>query len=165
MKLRFALKAITLFSALGFTLAAIYMLNTGHMSDFWTSLGFGQSGQSLNWCTDRLVKMESTAPSPWSLEEKDRQWIFTMAPDPGKTVEYLEIEKWLAKYCTVEIKVYKDPKMFDLHLQPIANVYFNDNTKAQIYRLDDQLFQINEVVFTSAEMKAAIDDLYALLQI
>lgn len=133
--------------------------------DFLSSLGF--SGDHLNWCSSRLVRLENLGDSQtsWVLEEKDKQWLLTKNGNEPLRVNYLSVEKWLAKYCTLQIHLYKNPNLLDMHLIPFAKASFNDGTEAKIFFIENKIYQINEVIFTSEEMKQALKELRNLLKI
>jgi hypothetical protein len=166
MNWKLALKVSTLLIALSVTLYSMYLLNTGHSTDFMVSLGLGEKSQSLNWCSNRMVKLESAEPGEaWILQEVDKKWQLSVDSAEPKNVEYLDVEKWMAKYCILDIQVYRNEKILDMHSTPFANATFNDGTQAHIFILDEDLFQINEVTFRSYEFKNGIADLKALLKI
>jgi len=166
MNFKVAFKVLTLLIALSATVYSMYLLNSSHTSDFMTSLGFGSQSQSLNWCSNRMTKMMGAVPElPWILEEKDQQWMFSGGGEPPKRMEYLDIEKWLAKYCILKIEIYRGDDMLDFKLQPFAFVTFNDGQVAKIYRLGEDIFQINEVTFKSKEFEDAVKELKDLLKI
>ncbi len=146
------------------TIYSIYMLNSQHSVDLFSSLGISTSQKTFNWCPDRLKKIEGLSSS-WSLEEKDRQWLLQMNSAPLLTVDYLEIEKWLAQYCSVSVTPYPPEKLLDLKLNPLARLNFNDGTQALFYHKDFQVFQINELTFESQEMQQALAELKTLLKI
>lgn len=149
--------------ALVITVYSMYLLNSQHSVDFLESLGF-TSQKTFNWCPDRLKKAEGLS-STWTLEEKDRQWLLQVPASSPLTVDYLEIEKWLAQHCSVHVLPYPKEKLLDLKLIPLAKLHFNDGTQALIYHKDFKTFQINELTFESAEMQAALSALRDLLKI
>jgi hypothetical protein len=163
MNWKFGFKILTLTIALSATLFSIYLLNSQHANDFFTSLGFSSASKNLNWCTDRLKKAEGLN-SEWSLEEKDRQWIL-QKNNTTTIVDYLDIEKWLARYCAVQITELANEKILDLNLQPFARLLFNDGGKVLIYQKDGKYFQLNEVTFESKEMSDAFSEIKNLLKI
>jgi len=166
MNWKMAFKIATLLIALTATVYSMYLLNTGHSTDFMVSLGLGQKTQSLNWCENRLTKLESAEPGKaWILQNVDRQWQISIDNGEAKTVQYLDVEKWLAKYCTLDIQLYNNEKVLDLHIEPFARATFNDGKDAKIYILGDDIFQINEVIFRSHEFKTGLADLHSLLKI
>jgi hypothetical protein len=166
MSLRILSKVAFLLLALAATVYAVFQLNTGHMNDFWTSLGMGKNSQSLNWCNDRLVSLSGTHNTvEWTLKEHDAKWIIVKNNDT-KTLEYLDIEKWLAKYCILDIKTEKNESFLDMAVTPIAFAEFNDKSTARIFTLGNNgLFQINTVIFTSPEFEQALVELRALLKL
>lgn len=157
-------KAGSLFVALFATVFSIYLLNSQHSVDFLSSLGFSSSQKTLNWCTERLRKAEGLSHN-WSLEEKDGQWLLITADSKELRVDYLEIEKWLAKYCSVDITPYPKEKLLDLKLSPFARILFNDESRALIYQKDFTIFQINEYTFESRELQEGLLALQNLLKI
>lgn len=160
MKLLF--KASVLFLALGMTIYCIYLLNQGHLSDFMGSIG-SKYTQTLSWCSNRITKMESLSDAKWIMEEKDKKWL--VSKDGGAPLElsYLEVEKWMAQTCQLHILVYRSESLLDKHLAPFAKVSFNDGKEAKIYILENDTFQINEVIFKSPEMQTAVADFKKLL--
>lgn len=167
MNIRFISKVVFLLLALTATIYAAVLLNTGHMNDFWTSLGLGKEAQSLNWCTDRLLTLSGQSGNiSWTLKEENQKWLIVKNETDIKTLEYLDIEKWLAKYCILDIVVYKDLAILDMHVSPIAVASFNDSTSVKIFSLGDKgIYQINNVSFTSAEFEEGLAELKALLKI
>lgn len=166
MNWKLALKVVTLLTALSATVYCIYLLNTGHSTDFMVSMGLGEKGQALNWCSNRLTKLESAEPGKaWILQETDKKWMISVDSSEPKALEYLDIEKWLAKSCTIKINIYNSEKILEMQSMPFAVASFNDGTQARIYILSEDVFQINEVTFKSYEMKTAIAELKALLKI
>lgn len=167
MNLRVASKIIFLLMALTATIFAVVQLNTGHMNDFWTSLGIGQKTHSLNWCNDRLVTLTGKSnDKDWTLKEQDRKWVIVFGETDVKNLEYLDIEKWLAKYCILDIAVFKDSSIFDMKVEPIATASFNDGSTAKMFKLgDNNLYQIDHVVFTSPEFEKGLAELKDLLKL
>jgi hypothetical protein len=167
MNFRYIFKVITLFASLVMTIYCIYLLNQGHLSDFLGSVGMGKYSQNLNWCSNRVSKIENANPEglPWVLEEKDKKWLITKDSAAPQTLPYLDVEKWLAQSCQIHILVYRSENLLDKHLQPFAKVYFNDGKMALISVLDKDTFQINEIAFKAPEMQTAIEDLKNLIKI
>ncbi len=155
-------KATTLLIALSATVFSIYLLNTGHTTDFLKSLGFSGSGESLHWCSDRLLKAEGLA-SEWSLQEIDRQWIVRDSSQKELVVDYIQFEKWLAEYCMLDIQPYPREKILNTRLTPFLKMTFKDNQKVLIYQKDLQVFQINEQTFESENFKEGLLSLTRLL--
>lgn len=166
MRIRLFLKLFFLFIALSATIYSLALLNTGHMNDFWTSLGIGKKHNALNWCNNRLESLSGkTAEVAWTLKEDNRQWVIQKNAET-KTLEYLDVEKWLARYCIVDIEIYKDSAILDMPVTLIAIAQFNDGTSAKIFRLgDNEIFQINHYTFKSSEWEQALKDLQSLLKI
>lgn len=164
MKWKLWFKAGSLLIALFATVFSIYLLNSQHSVDFLSSLGFSSSQKTLNWCNERLRKAEGLSQT-WSLEEKNGQWILQTADSKELVVDYLEVEKWLAKYCSVEIASYPTEKILDLKLTPFARIYFSDQSSALIYQKDFSVFQINEITFESVELQEGFFALKNLLKI
>jgi hypothetical protein len=159
MSFKMAFKIFTL-------LFAMYLLNTDHSTAFMVSLGLGEKSQTLNWCSNRMTKLESSEPGKaWILEEVHQKWQISIDSSEPKNVEYLDVEKWLAQYCMLNIHIYRNEKILDQHLMPFAKATFNDGSEAKIFRLGDDVFQINEVIFKSHQMESAIRDLQNLLKI
>ncbi len=167
MNLRLSAKIAFLIVALSATVFAVVQLNTGHMNDFWTSLGIGTKTHSLNWCNNRLVALTGTKNNvEWTLKEHERQWVVTKNNADAKTLEYLDVEKWLAQYCILDITVEKSKDPLSMTVQQVAHATFNDATTARVFKLgNENLFQINHVIFTSQELEKALEDLYRLLAI
>lgn len=157
-------KAGSLCIALFATVFSIYLLNTQHSVDFLSSLGFSSSQKTLNWCNDRLRKAEGLA-LPWSLEEKNGQWKLKIADANELVVDYLDVEKWLAKYCSVQITPYPSEKILDLKLAPFARILFSDQSSVLIYQKDFSVFQINEITFESRELREGLLALKDLLKL
>lgn len=161
------IKVLFLALALTATIYSLTLLNTGHMDDFWTSLGIGKKNQSLNWCTNRLVTLSGNSESgPWVLKEENRQWLIVKNTSDVKILSYLDVEKWLAKYCLLTIDIYRDVSILDMAVNTIATANFNDGTSAKIYTLGHkEIYQINEVIFVSDEWTQALKELRNLLNI
>lgn len=164
MPFKFIFKSLTLVLALGMTIYCIYLLNQGHLTDFMGSLGMGEYSKTFNWCTNRVTKMESLSKTTWTLEEKDKKWLVSTNGGEPLTLDYLAVEKWFAKYCLVRIQVYRNENLLDKHLEPFAKAQFNDGTLARIYTLEGDVFQINEVIFKSPQMKEGLAELQRLLK-
>ena len=163
MNWKLGFKMLTLGTALSATLYSMYLLNSQHSSDFFTSLGF-TSSQTLTWCSDRLQKAEGMT-SAWTLEAQERQWVLTL---PGQTpvlVDALEIEKWLARYCSISIQPLPREKILEMKFDPSARIFFNDGQKTLLYQKDQRFFQMNEVTFESAEFQEALLQLGQLLKV
>lgn len=163
MRLKWYFKIFALSSALCMTVFAIYLLNSGHSVDFWSSLGFQAGGQQLNWCPDRIVKIEGTTNSPWTVFEKEQKWMM-QKDSTSYEITYLEMERWLARYCSVKIYLYKKPDLIDKKFQPFAKITFNDQSTALIYKSQPELYQINEVIFSSDEFQQGLVDLQSLVK-
>ncbi len=148
-------KITTLLIALSATVVSIYLLNTGHTKDFLNSLGFTSSGETLHWCSDRLLKAEGLN-TKWSLQEIDRQWILRNEQGRDLVVDYLDVEKWLAKYCMLEIQPYPREKILSTPLSPFLKLMFKDNKQVLIYQKDMQVFQMNEHTFESKDLKEGL---------
>ncbi len=148
-------KITTLLIALSATVVSMYLLNTGHTKDFLNSLGFSSSGETLHWCSDRLLKAEGLSKK-WSLQEVERQWILRNDQGRELVVDYLEVEKWLAKYCMLDIQPYPREKILSTTLSPYLKLIFKDNKQVLIYQKDMQVFQMNEHTFESADLKEGL---------
>ena len=157
-------KAGSLLIALFATVFSIFLLKTQHSVDFLSSLGFSSSQKTLNWCNDRLRKAEGLSQT-WSLEEKNGQWLQQTNDGKEFIVDYLEVEKWLAKYCSVHIAPYPVEKILDLTLSPFARIQFSDKSNVLIYQKDFSIFQINEITFESKELQEGMTALKYLLKI
>lgn len=157
-------KITTLTIALSATMYSIYLLNSKHSGDFFASLGLSSSTKTLNWCPERLRKAEGLSSS-WTLQEKDRQWVLQRQGEPEVFVDYLDIEKWLARYCVIPVKPYPAEKLLDLKLSPFVRLNFNDGNQILIYQQNGLVFQINELTFESEEMSAGFKDLQSLLKV
>lgn len=165
MKTKWVLKFLSLSIALSVTLYSIYLLNTKHVPDFLSSLGFNSSTQSFNWCVDRVTKIESLSQQSWSLFEQNGKWMVTRGTSPPAELDYLSVEKWFAQYCTLEVVELKSEKIFDLPMEHFAKISFNNSTTANIQLRGGNKYQINQTVFESTEMTAALAELRALLAI
>lgn len=165
MNLRYFSKILFLLLALSATLFAVIQLNTGHMNDFWTSLGIGKSSHSLNWCNDRLVALEgSKNDTAWILKEDQRQWVVVKNQTDTKVLNYLDIEKWLAKYCILDIVAAENVDALEMKVTQLAFAKFNDGSTARVFKLGDgPLFQINQVIFASTELEEGLIELNNLL--
>jgi hypothetical protein len=155
-------KITTLMIALSATVVSMYLLNTGHTKDFLSSLGLASSGKTLHWCSDRLLKADGLNKN-WSLQEIDRQWILRNDRGQELIVDYLEVEKWLAKYCMLEIQPYPREKILSTPMSPFLKLFFKDNKQVLIYQKDMQVFQMNELTFESADLKEGLLALQRLL--
>lgn len=166
MNLRILSKISFLLVALTATIYAVFQLNTGHMNDFWTSLGIGKNSQSLNWCNDRLISLSGTDNNvAWTMQEENGKWIVIKNGNDTKTLEYLDVEKWLAKYCILDIETHKGDAL-EMAVTPIAVATFNDKTTVRLFALGNQnVYQINTVIFTSEELQQALLDLKNLLKL
>ena len=161
MNWKFLLRLSILLLALGATVFSMYLLNTGHTKDFLNSLGFSTSGKTLHWCSDRLLKAEGLS-NKWSLQEIDRKWILKNEGGQELVVDYLEVEKWLAKYCMLDIQPYPREKILNTPLSPFMKIMFKDNKQVLIYQKDLQVFQINEHTFESEDLKDGLQALQKL---
>ncbi|MCC6138531.1 MAG: hypothetical protein IT287_07850 [Bdellovibrionaceae bacterium] len=165
MNIRLISKLVFLFVALSATIYSAILLNNGHMNDFWTSLGFSKNSQSLNWCTDRLLVLSGTKNNlNWTLKEQDRKWVIIKNETDTKQLDYLDIEKWLAKYCILDIVPSKDIAMLDMPVEHLATASFNDSSSVKIFKLGN-MYQINHVTFTSPELQKGLEELMDLLKI
>lgn len=158
---KFIFKITTILGALAMTVYCIYLLNQGHLTDFLGSVGSPYS-ETLNWCSNRIVKIEAYNQT-WTLEEKDKKWMITKGDQTPQTLEYLDVEKWLAKYCQVHIQIYRNSSLLDKPITPIAKAYFNDGKTALISVLGENTYQIADVSFKSIEMTEGLADLKKLL--
>lgn len=150
--------------ALSATVYSIYLLNSKHTGDFFASLGLSSATRTLNWCPERLRKAEGLSSS-WTLEEKDHNWIIKRQGEAEVVVDYLDIEKWLARHCVIPVTPYPTEKILDLKLSPFARLHFNDGNQILIYQQNGTVFQINELTFESDEMSTGFKDLQRLLKI
>lgn len=167
MNMRIFFKSFFLMIALSATLYAVTLLNTGHMNDFWISLGLGKANQSLNWCRERVVKISGTNDAgTWTLFEEKQEWLIGKNSDPVQKLDYLEVEKWFAKNCIINIEIYKNISILDMAILPFGVAHFNDGTNAKIISLGNEgVYQINEVIFKSKDWTQALEDLKNLLKI
>lgn len=165
MTLKWIIKASTLIVALVLTLFSIYQLNSKHVPDFFSSLGFTEATQTFNWCTDRVAKMESLSEKKWILFEENLKWKISRDEQPASEMNYLAVEKWFAQYCTVHVKELKSEKIFDLPLTHFAKITYNNGSTANFHFRGGNVYQINQVVFESVEMTEALEALRNLLTI
>jgi hypothetical protein len=156
-------KAVTLSIALTATLYSMYLLKSHHATDFFTSLGFSSS-RTLTWCPDRLLKLEGLSAS-WTLESIERKWVLSGIQQQPVFIDPLDMEKWLARYCTIKIEPLSREKILELKLNPSARFIFNDGQKTLLYQKDQRIFQMNEITFESQEFQQALVQLSQLLKI
>jgi hypothetical protein len=154
--LKIAVKLSVLLTALFATLAGIYLLRQGHMDAFWTSLGMNR-GNRLNWCEERVGTLYFY-DSKAKLTEKAGKWMWVNGEEV--LLDYLEVEKWFAKYCQVPVDA--NPTMSKERLgQPVFEAQFINGQRLTLHSDGGSTFQIRDQVFRSETMRQALQELLA----
>lgn len=151
----------SLIMGLAATLFFIYLLKADHGNQLWASLGFGQQGQTLNWCSNRVASLKVNG-AEGTLKETDGQWRWD-GPTDSK-LNYLAIEKWFAKYCQISIAPI-DFKDFGSQLVPLIEVGFVDGESTVFYDLGQNRLQVDEHIFKSSKLQKGLLELSKLLPI
>lgn len=145
---------------LGCTLFLVNTLRSDHGNQLWTSLGFGASTRTLNWCENRVSVMGIPALKGQLLENRG-QWLWRGSVE--KTLGYLDIEKWFAKYCQVPIQRVKIQD-FTTPIKPWAEVQFVSGDNLTIFDLGQNRLQINEHIFKSEQLIKGLKSLKNLIE-
>ena len=102
-RLKYWMNFVALVSGLVLCIFFIFMMKSEHGRQFWSSLGFGGDGDTLNWCSNRVQTLNLPLNNG-SLVEESGKWLWK-APDlPDVELDYLSVEKWFAKHCQFPIK-------------------------------------------------------------
>lgn len=153
---KLTLRLILLMLSLTATLSAIYWLKSDHMEAFWTSLGI-PTGQRLNWCEERVAQLYHFESGDKLLEEKS-QWLWVDQNKKRQVLNYLEVEKWFARYCQVDYQSIEDaPGPF----RPVFEAEFIDGGRLTLYQSEEGLYRIREQIFASETLRQALKELLA----
>ncbi len=155
MSTKVLIKLVSLLTALTCTLVAIFWLNQGHMSQFWTSLGF--KNQHLNWCEERVSSLYFYEQNA-KLYEKSGEWFWQ-----GQTeipLDYLRVEKWFAQYCQIPFEKVEAPLIATRGI-PVFEALFLDNERLTLYTDTDGTFRFRDEFFKSETLRQAIKELLA----
>jgi len=153
----FALFSMVL--GLGCTLFLVGNLRSDHGNQLWTSLGFGADSRTLNWCDNRVSSL-GVPELNGKIYESEGQWLWKGSKQ--KTLEYLAVEKWFAKYCQIPIKRISI-KDFTTPLTPRLEVSFVDGESLTIFDLGENRIQINEHIFESSQLQKGLGYLRNLI--
>ena len=137
------------------TILSISWLKGGHGNQFLTSMGLGDEEQRLNWCSNRVASMTLSQKGS-SIVEKSGKWLWLGTHEVE--LNYLDIEKWFAKYCQLNIKKVQFSD-FNSPLNPILKVEFIDGEAATFYDLGEKRIQVQDQIFKSATFDKAIKEL------
>ena len=153
-------KLVALLTALTATILAIFWLDQGHMSSFWTSLGLNKGGTRINWCEERVSSLYFYGPQA-KLVEKAGKWTWSQQFE--KELDYLRVEKWFAKYCQIPVDKKLDSQGPQAD-QPLFEAQFIDGNRLSLYTDGQNTFRIRDKVFESETLRKAIKELLAFDQ-
>ena len=93
-----------------------------------------------------------------SITEEAGKWLWKS--DTDVLLNYLSMEKWLARYCQLPIK--KVPfKDFNAPMSPLLEVKFISGETATFYDLGEGRFQLQDHIFSSPDLDKAMKELLA----
>lgn len=157
MPLKLWLKLTLLTISLSATLIGMYWLKQGHMSSFWTSLGFHNQNQRINWCSERVGAI-FLYDNKAKLYEEAGKWLWQQS-NLNTPLDYLRVEKWFAQYCQVDID-----KLENVEAEsPIAvfEAQFIDGDRLTLYSYPNGDFKMRDQVFKSETLRQALKELLA----
>ena len=155
MPLRVWFKLVFLFASLGVTIFAIVWLKQDHLSAFWTSLGLNSS--RFNWCEER-VKSLYVFDSKARLYEDGGVWHWKQKNE-NRTLDYLRVEKWFARYCQVEADII-DVVNPDQKSRFVFEVEFLNGDHLILHEKGDY-FEIRGQFFQSEALRRGLKELLA----
>jgi hypothetical protein len=98
-----SLRLLTLILAFGLILYAMSALKGGGLPPFIMSLlGTGPSGPRLSWCDTRVISLER--PSGLKIFQDHFKWKAQLGATDPRELDFVSVEKWLGRHCTVGIK-------------------------------------------------------------
>lgn len=142
--------------ALTMTIIAMTLLKQGHMSAFWTSLGFNPTGQRINWCSERVGSIylyENKA----KLHEEGGKWLWEQTF--SVPLDYLRVEKWFAQYCQVDIQTVTGSESGSA--VPVFEAKFINGEHMTLYSYANGDFKMGDQVFKSETLRQALKELLA----
>ena len=155
MSIRYWLSILVLITSLSATIAAIYLLKSGHMTQFWTSLGFQAKENILNWCDERVHSIYFYEKDAKIIEESGK-WFWRSSEDV--TLDYLTMEKWLARYCHLAVA---PAKISDGETTALFEVEFINGDRVSFHGLDDDHIQVRGTIYQSPTLRKAFKELLA----
>ena len=156
MPIKVLIKLVILLTALTACIVAIFWLKQGHMKSFWTSLGLERTGTRINWCDERVASLHMY-DSGAKLVEKDGKWLWVQGDE--RTLDYLRVEKWFAKYCQVGITPLAPAEISELH--PIFEAVFINGDRISLHQGQRGHFKMRDQVFKSETLQNALKELLA----
>lgn len=151
-------KLATLALAFSITIVCIYWLRDGHISQALHSMGVGGQGQVLNWCDQRVRSMVHI-PSGAKIMESDSKWKWFGYHTDEVLLDYLSIEKWLAKNCQLPATPVEN--QVGGAAVPLLEVEFITNERFVFYDLGDGLIRARGQVFKAPTLREAVKELLA----
>ncbi|MCB0361596.1 MAG: hypothetical protein KDD35_02680 [Bdellovibrionales bacterium] len=118
------------------------------------------SPESWSWCDTRV---ESIEMGDHRLYQKGQQWLVTKAQE-ALQVNAVEVEKWLAKYCQIEIVPIPLEGQDLNNYSPLILVRFIDGTQKEFLGTPEGVFLAENRTFSSDEWQQALQDLEFILK-
>lgn len=117
-------------------------------------------GKKLSWCETRVKGLRAGG---FALEQKDRDWVWATEAK-ATPVNFLDVEKWLARYCTIPIM--PDNRESETaqkdSFKPVLRVSFIKGGDVELLKSEQGLYSWRGQVFRSYEMNKALEALHGL---
>ncbi len=134
------------------TIYGIIALKSDYGSTIFEAFGFGlHSKNYVAWCQQRVAKIEILTEEPLQISEKDRKWIARRSDDSSFEINYLNMERWLGRYCQITVDESSEQVPLDADLRPILRVQLLDGTKKSFFVLGDGRYFLKGRAFRSQE--------------
>lgn len=118
-----------------------------------------ESAFRWNWCQTRVTAM--IKPEEFKIAQEGNLWVYEAAAK--QVVNFLSVEKWLAKFCTVDAKKLPNTNAERAELfKPALMVKFVDGHVELIRRSTDGQYLWRGQAFTSPEFDSALSELSTL---
>ena len=148
------------------SLYGMYLLRSDFGIHLFEALGFSpHSKHFVSWCRERVTRIELPTLPRVMIFEENHQWKARQGT-PRETFEldYLRMERWLAKYCQVKVdKNHDSSQLLNAPLQPLLKVEFVDGVKKTLFRVGEHYLQLEGRVFSSLELEGGLKKLDAFL--
>lgn len=159
MPLRYWFKIGVLVLALSATMVSIFWLKQGHMAQFWSSLGFRDGSTLINWCDERVSTVHFYNKSGKITEEAGK-WLWRSKGKTDVTLNYLDVEKWFAKYCQVPFESVQEAQATDAG-EPILEMVFITGDRLSFHKMGESQYKIRGKVYESKSLREALKELLA----
>ncbi len=118
--------------------------------------------ERLTWCHTRVATLtDSTSEKKFTVHQEKLDW--RIVEPENRSLNQIEIEKWLGKYCSIwidklNVNIMPEPKGVSGEFV----IQFIDKTEAKFLKLDEDLYYFKGTLFRSPDWLTALQELRKL---